>query len=138
MAAMPREPLFGGGISIGAGTLPFALFEATEGGRLSAIEAVEFWRALEEAGRGLAGGAGDARGGLDVSGNAPMTGEDATDGGCAGPALRGVHVSFHLRCGSQGSDEHLPLLGLPRRVGQCLSLLLRRWLFGCWRRTRAL
>lgn len=79
--ATPREPLFGGGISIGAGTVPFGLFEATEGGRLSAIEAVEFWRALEEAGRGLAGGAGDARGGLDVSGNAPMTGEDATDGG---------------------------------------------------------
>lgn len=73
--------MFGGGISMGAGTFPFALFDATEGGRLSAIEAVEFWRALAEAGRGLAGGAGDARAGLVVSGNAPMTGEDATDGG---------------------------------------------------------
>lgn len=81
LAAAAREPLLGGGISIGAGTLPFALFEATEGGRLSAIEAVEFWRALDEAGRGLAGGAGDARGALDVSGNAPITGEDAADGG---------------------------------------------------------
>lgn len=40
--AATREPLFGGGISIGAGTLPFGLLEATEGGRLSAFDAVEF------------------------------------------------------------------------------------------------
>lgn len=40
--AATREPLLGGGISMGAGTLPFGLFEATEGGRLSAIDAVEF------------------------------------------------------------------------------------------------
>lgn len=87
----PRAPL-GGGISRGGGTMPFALFEAAEGGLcLSAIDAVEFWRALADAGRPEVEGAGEARGGLVLSAKAPTTGDDATDGEAAGPALCKIH-----------------------------------------------
>lgn len=83
----PRAPL-GGGISSGGGTMPFGLVAAAEGGRcLSTFDAVEFWRALADAGRPEMEGAGEARGGFVLSGKAPTTGDDATDGEAAGPAL---------------------------------------------------
>lgn len=83
----PRAPLFCG-ISSGGGTIPFGLVVAAEGGRcLSTFDAVEFWRALADAGRPEVEGAGEARGGFVVSEKVPTTGEDATDGEAARPAL---------------------------------------------------
>jgi hypothetical protein len=70
---------------------PFGLFEATDGGRcraFSTFDCVEFWRAREEAGFGAgADGAGEALPVLTVSGNIPMTGEEATDGDMAAVVL---------------------------------------------------
>lgn len=68
--------------------MPFGLVAAAEGGRcLSTFDAIELWRALADAGRAEADGPGEARGGFVLSGKAPTTGEDATDGDAAGPAL---------------------------------------------------
>lgn len=83
----PRAPL-GGGISRGGGTVPFGLLAAAEGGLcLSMFDAVEFCRALADAGRPEVEGAGEARGGFVLSVKVPTTGDDATDGEAAGPAL---------------------------------------------------
>lgn len=90
-----RAPLLGG-ISIGAGTPPFGLLEAADGGlcrALSAFDAIEFWRALADAGRPVTEGAGEARGAFVLSGKAVTTGEDATDGEAPGPALQEDCVS---------------------------------------------
>lgn len=90
-----RAPLLGG-ISSGAGTPPFGLVEAADGGRgrvLSALDAIELWRALADAGRPETEGAGEARGAFALSGKVATTGEEATDGEAPGPALSENFVS---------------------------------------------
>lgn len=90
LASLLGPWVLGVGISNGAGTLPFGLFDAAEGGfcrALSTFDAIELWRTLEDAGRAGSDGAGDARGTFKLSGKVAITGEEATDGEAPGPFL---------------------------------------------------